>query len=306
MTAGRRAGIDVGGTKCLGVVIDDAGVVIDEVRRSTPVGAEPLLDTLVSIVGDLGPVDSVGVGLPGLVSRGGVLRAAPNLVDVGDLAVGDLLAARLGHEVHVDNDATCAAVAEWLLGAGRGVDDLVVVTLGTGIGSGIVVGGRLVRGANGYTGEAGHMVVDPDGPACPCGRRGCWERYASGSGLARLASAAVASGRLVHPGDSATVLRGEDVFAAAGSGDVGAAAVVDEFARWVAVGLANLTNLLDPARLVVGGGLVAAQHVFMPAVRRWFPELLYAPGSREHPEITVAILGDRAGAVGAALLAEVQ
>ncbi len=158
----------------------------------------------------------------------------------------------------VTNDATCAALAEWRFGAGRGVDDMVMVTLGTGIGGGVVAGGRLIVGANGFAGEFGHMVVDPDGPPCPCGRRGCWERYASGSGLAQLARAAAVGGRLRRvvevAGGDAGMVRGEHVQAAAREGDPGAVAVVDEFARWVALGLVNLTNALDPARFVLGGG----------------------------------------------------
>ena len=137
----RFAGIDVGGTKCLGVVWQNDGI-IREVRRDTPQGADDMISTLVEIVRELGDVESVGVGVPGLVTREGVLRAAPNLVGVSDLAVGPQLREILQCDVAVDNDATCAAVAEWSVGAARGVDDVVVVTLGTGIGGGLVSGGR--------------------------------------------------------------------------------------------------------------------------------------------------------------------
>ena len=184
MATGRRAGIDVGGTKCHGVVIDASGVVVHDYRLPTPAGHDAIVDTLAEVAAQLAPFDSIGLGVPGLITRDGVIKASPNLVDVRDFPVGQLLSQRLGAVVHVDNDATCATVAEWRAGAARGFDDVVMVTLGTGIGGGVVANGQLVRGANGFTGEFGHMVIHPDGPWCPCGRRGCWERYASGSGLA--------------------------------------------------------------------------------------------------------------------------
>jgi len=306
----RRIGIDVGGTKCLGVVLDERGDVIDEQRRDTPKGPEAIIDTMVQLIGSLGSADSIGVGVPGLVTRNGVLRAAPNLIDINDFQVGTLLSERLGAQVHVDNDATCAAVAEWKVGAARGATECVMVTLGTGVGGGVIAGGQLIRGANGFTGEIGHMVVDPDGPPCPCGRRGCWERYASGSGLGRLAREAAEGKRLrrvveLAGGDTEQV-RGEHVQAAAREGDAEALQVIDDFGRWVALGLANLTNVLDPALFVLGGGLAASADLYLGPIQAWFTQLLYAPHLRPHPALVFAQLGTQAGAVGAALLAEVH
>jgi glucokinase len=212
--------------------------------------------------------------------------------------------------VEVDNDATCATVAEWKFGATRGVDDFVMVTLGTGIGGGAVAGGQLVRGTNGFAGEIGHMVIDPNGPPCPCGRRGCWERFASGSGLGRLAREAAVgkrASRMVElAGGDADAVRGEHVHQAAAEGDDEALAVVDEFARWVGLGLANLTNLLDPSTFVLGGGLAESAELFLAPIERWFGQLLYSPDLRPHPQLAFAELGARAGAVGAALLADVH
>ncbi len=304
----RRAGIDVGGTKFLGVVVDEHGEVVLERRRATPKGADQVIDALVDFAGELGAWDSLGIGVPGLVTRTGVLRAAPNLVSVAELAVGPRVAAALGRPVAIDNDATCAALAEWQYGAGRGVDDMVMVTLGTGIGGGIVAGGRLQRGANGFAGEIGHIVVDPDGPACPCGRKGCWERYASGTGLARLAREQVRGqrgARVVElAGGDPDQVRGEHVQAAAREGDADALAVIDDFGRWAAIGLVSLANVLDPAMFVLGGGLAASADVLLEPIGRWFRALLYAPDLRPHPALVFADLGERAGAVGAALLTE--
>jgi glucokinase len=150
------------------------------------------------------------------------------------------------------------------------------------------------------------MVVDPNGPPCVCGRRGCWERFASGSGLARLAREAATAGRLdavvALAGDDAEAVRGEHVQAAARDGDAEAQTVIDQWAWWVALGLVNLTNVLDPQILLMGGGLVTAEDLLLEPVRRHFGGLLYAPGSRPHPRIEMTRLGEHSGAIGAALL----
>jgi glucokinase len=269
-----------------------------------------MIDTLIELADSLGSYDSLGVGVPGMVTRTGVLRAAPNLDGVADFDVAGGLRARLDVDVRVDNDATCAALAEWRLGAGRGSNDMILVTLGTGIGGGLVAGGALQRGHNGFVGEFGHMVVDPYGPPCVCGRRGCWERYASGSGLARLAREAAVGRRVSRVLDLANgdpeAVRGEHVQLAAREGDRDALAVIDEFGRWVALGLVNLTNALDPEVFVLGGGLAAGADLYLGPIQRWFGELIYAPTLRTHPRIAFAHWNERAGAVGAALLHELE
>jgi glucokinase len=303
------AGVDIGGTKCLGVVLDDAGRVVREERAATPKGPDAVLDVVDDLAARLRPYDSLGVGAAGLVTRQGLWRAAPNVAGIWDFPVAERLEARLGHSVQVDNDATCAVLAEWRHGAGAGATDVVLATLGTGIGGGIVSDGRLVRDRNGFAGEPGHMVVDPNGPPCVCGRRGCWERFASGTGLARLAREAAFGGRLRRvvalAGDDPEAVRGEHVQLAAREGDRDALAVIDEWAWWVALGFVNLTNLLDPEVLVLGGGLVTAADLVLAPVRHHFAGLLYAPEHRPHPRLEMAHLGERAGAIGAALLASV-
>ncbi len=174
----------------LGVVIDldDPTTVTRSTRVETPAGADAVIDAVADLVDDL-DVDSdvsVGIGVPGLVDGDDVFRYGPNLPDVVDIALGARLTDRLERRVCVDNDATCATIAEFACGAGVGHDDGLLLTIGTGIGGGLVVDGRVRHGAHGFAGEPGHMLIDPSGPLCPCGRRGCWERYASGSGLGRL------------------------------------------------------------------------------------------------------------------------
>lgn len=227
--------------------------------------------------------------MPGAVSRDGVVAFAPHLPLVRDVALRDELQNRLGIDVEIDNDATCATIAEWKFGAAVGCDDVVVVTLGTGIGGGIVAGGRVLRGAHGYAGEFGHDVVQRDGHPCPCGRRGCWEQYASGTGLARLVGAS----------------SGEAAFTAFLAGEPAAVAGVREFVDWVVIGLVNLLNTCDPEMFVLGGGLGSRQEL-LPPVRRRLSESMPGHGHRPAPRVEVARLGPHAGAIGAAMLRSVR
>lgn len=286
--------------------------MVDERRVPTPVGEGPLLEALAGVAtavrGD-GELVGVGVGVPGLVDRRGVLRFAPNLPGVEAMPIKADLEAVLGVEVRVDNDATCAAWGERQVGAAQGYDDVILVTLGTGIGGGIVADGGLVRGANGFAGEIGHMVVDPDGPPCPCGQRGCWERFASGSGLGGLAVRAATEGRaarvLALAGGDPSLVRGEHVTVAAADGDAEAQAVLADFGWWVALGLANLANVFDPEAFVLGGGLVEAGELLLAPVREAFARLLTGGAYRPPVDIVAATLGEHAGAIGAACLFDI-
>ncbi len=181
-----------------------------------------------------------------------------------------------------------------------------MVTLGTGIGGGVISGGRLVRGSVGFAGEIGHVVVDPAGPLCPCGKRGCWERYASGAGVARMAREAAVSGQLRSLVDAigdAEAIRGEDLTRAAAQGDPEALGVLEEVGWWLALGLANLAAVLDPACFVLGGGLSEASALLLPPTRARLMGLLEAGSVRPEIPVYAAALGNQAGAIGAALLA---
>ena len=305
---GVTAGVDLGGTKCLGVALDEAGSVVGEHRLATPVGMEAIVETIVAVATALGSPAAVGVGAPGLVDVDGVLRFAPNLPGVVDLPLRTAIEARMpGTRVRIENDASAAGWGEVRLGAAKGASHALMVTLGTGIGGGFITGGELLRGASGFAGEIGHMVVDPHGPLCSCGKRGCWERLASGGGLGRLArEAAVADprSRMVGlAGGDPDEVRGEHVTRAAGEGDAHAGAVMERFAWWVALGLANLTAIFDPEKIVLGGGLVAAGEVLLAPVRAAFVALVEGGEHRPEVGIVAATLGERAGAIGAALLA---
>jgi glucokinase len=305
-------GLDVGGTKLLGVVLDAGGRVLATGRVPTPQGGDALVEALGTLVESLdeqaGVRLPVGVGAPGMIDRAGTICFSANLAGVAGLPLPARLSDRLGgRSVRVENDATCAGWAEAAQGAARGSRDVLLITLGTGIGSGVILDGRLVRGANGFAGEVGHMTIDPNGPLCPCGRNGCWERYASGSGLGRLAREAAHAGRggrLVElAGGDPESVRGEHVTAAAREGDDGALAVMDRFGWWLAAGLANLADAFDPEIFVIGGGLVHAGDVLLGPTRAHFPDLVQAGRLRPTVRIVPADLGEKAGAIGAALLA---
>jgi len=281
-----RIGIDVGGTKCLGVTVNDDGAVLNEVRYPTP-HPDLLVELLKQMFYELGGGATLGIGVPGLITPDGVIVASPNMRGANNVPVGPALRQQLNATVHVENDATMAAYGEWKAGAARGSSQAVMVTLGTGIGGGIVMGNMLQRGNNGFAGEIGHMVIVHNGLECVCGRRGCWECYASGSALKILSGG----------------ISGEVVFESARAGDQDALAVVEQFAEWIALGLANLTNICDPEVIVIGGGVVDSFDHIMETVKLKFSEALYSSKWRAHPRLVTAELGVRAGAIGSALMA---
>jgi glucokinase len=255
------------------------------VRYPTPHASE-LIDLLEKMFHELGGETTLGIGVPGLITADGVIKASPNMKGAHNIAVGPELRERLGIAVHVENDATVAAFGEWKSGAAMGARDAVMVTLGTGIGGGIVMGGHLQRGANGFAGEIGHMVVERDGIECPCGRRGCWERYASGSALKMLSGG----------------VDGKEVFEKFHAGDTDAIVTVNTFATWIAEGLASLTNICDPEVIVIGGGVIESFASRIDVLEEKFSASLYSSEMRPHPRLAPAALGERAGAIGAALL----
>lgn len=290
--------------------LDAAGEVVAEARTATPADGAAALRSVLAVAAEVLAGDAaaaIGVGAPGLVDAAGTLRFSPHLPGLVGLPIADAVAAGgPSAAVWVGNDATAAGWAEARTGAARGAADVLMVTLGTGIGGGMVRAGRLVEGAHRFAGEFGHMVVDPHGPLCPCGKQGCWERYASGSGLGLLGREAAVADRARRvaalAGGDPEAVRGEHVTVAAAEGDAEALAVVARFSWWLALGLANLVNILDPEVVVLGGGTSAAGAVVLDPVRAAFADLVEAAGERQ-VRIELAAHGERAGAVGAGLLA---
>ena len=309
----RFIGIDVGGTKIMGVVADPTSGEI-QVRRKLPTPkTDPHLlpRAIAEVVSELidaaGRPVGVGVGVPGLVDHQGVLHYGPNVPGVLGLDIAGELRMEFGLPTIAENDASCAALAEHRLGAAQGTMHAIVVNQGTGIAGGIIIGGRLHRGANGFAGEPGHMMINANGHLCACGKRGCWESVASGAGLANIAREVVAEGkasRIVElAGGEPAHIRGEHVSAAIAEGDADATLVLDRFGWWVAEGLASLIALLDPEIIVLGGGLTAINRHFISDVQERVNETVMGAAYRPEVPIVPARLGAEAGAIGAAVSA---
>ena len=289
-------GLDLGGTKCLGVAVRNEGIVAEHRAETNTSGSEEVIDLLQQVYGalekEVGEPSAVGVGVPGLVTTEGVLAYAPNLPGVEDLDVRRRLQDSLEIPVVVDNDAAAAAWGEFRVGAGRRVESMLAITLGTGVGGGLVLGGGLVRGANGFAAEVGHIPFVEGGKKCACGKSGCWEAYASGTALGELA--------VEHFGPNSS---GEDVTTRAAAGDEDAVSVMHTFAERVARGLGGLVEVLDPGLVVIGGGLVEAGETLLGPVVDALPQFVYSWEHRSPTPVVLAELGERAGAMGAALLA---
>jgi glucokinase len=306
-------GVDIGGTKVAAGVVDPAGRVRALTRRETPAGnparTQQVVVELVRELAGCHPVVAVGIGAAGWVDAArGTVSFAPHLA-WRDEPVRDRVAAVVDLPVVVENDANAAAWAEFRFGAGMaGGDPMVLVTVGTGVGGGVVLGGRVLRGAHGYAAEPGHQVVVPDGWLCGCGRRGCLDQYASGKALVRFARAGAAE----HPAASAGLrelagdlarLTGPLVATAARAGDKLAQDAFAQVGRWLGVGLADLVHVLDPALLVVGGGVAEAGELLLAPARQAYRDALAQRGRLPAAPVRAAQLGNLAGVVGAADLA---
>lgn len=306
-------GVDIGGTKTLGLALARSGEILVQETRPTPQSSDQIVECVATLFHSLADqlgnyrVSALGIGVAGLVDKNGQLHRAPNLADADGLKLQRSIEPLINVPVYVDNDANCAARAELIRGAARNVEQALLVTLGTGIGGAVISDGSVVRGAEGMAGEPGHMLVDPNGPICACGMQGCWESYASGTGLVNLATQAVLAGRLSaiveDVGGEVEKITGEHVTAAARKGDEEAIRVIDAYSWWVAVGLANCAALIDPEIIILGGGLIEEWELWGPRVRTAFDQLLIGASQRATVRIEPAAAGELAGAVGAALLA---
>ena len=306
-------GVDVGGTKIAAGVVDLAGTVIDEVRVSTPASTAESVErgivTAVQQLADKHPVTAVGVAIAGFVDENrSFLRFAPNL-PMAERPLRDIIAVATGLPVVIENDANAAAWGEYRFGGGRGSADVVMLTVGTGLGGGIVHGNRLLRGAFGVAGEVGHLRMVPGGLPCGCGNRGCWEQYTSGSALIRSARALARSmpdrgARLLEfAGGDPEGISGGMVTRAAAEGDPAARELLAGVGRWLGEGIADLANLLDPAAVVVGGGVCEAGDLLLEPARAAYLALLSGAAHRPKLRIVAAELGNGAGLIGAADLA---
>ena len=300
-------GIDIGGTKVAALRVAEDGDVLDRRERPTPADdVAATVETVSDLAAELAAAggEAIGVGAAGMVDfAAGVLRYAPNLA-WREIPLRDLLSERTGLPCVVDNDANVAAWGEYRFGAARGYRHVLAVTVGTGIGGGIVADGELLRGAHGFAAEIGHIIVEPDGPPCGCGNKGCWEQVASGRALGRLARAEVErepAGRIAALAGGAQA-SGRHVSEAAREGDPAAAAIFATVGRRLGEGIAGLVNILDPEVVIVGGGVAEEGAVLLEPAREAFLDAVEAPEHRPEVPILAATLGNDAGAIGAAAL----
>jgi len=307
-------GIDVGGTKVLGGVVDESGKVLTTARKDTPrQGGSALTQTIADVAKELlqqHTVASVGVSAAGFVSSDRkTMLATPNIADWNGVDLDYQLTALIGLPVVIENDANAAAWGEAKFGAGKSQDHMMMLTVGTGIGGGIVVNGALYRGAFGIAAEFGHMRVVPDGHICGCGARGCFEQYASGNALLRHAREAINASpevarNLLSRGDGTVAgLTGQAITEAARDGDAVALAAFNTTGQWLGAGIASLAVLLDPACVVIGGGVIDAGEILLKPTRESLERNMPFAGKHPYPEIIAAQLGNEAGLVGVADLA---
>lgn len=305
-------GIDLGGTYIKLGALDDRRKLLGPIQAPTPPAGGPAVldamaagaETLIDKLGlERADIVGVGIGSPGPLSRSkGVVYAAPNLPGFENLPVRDEMHRRLNLPVVLENDANAAAFGEYLLGAGRGAGSMVMLTLGTGVGGGVVLDGRLWHGACDFAGEIGHVIVRPDGHACGCGQRGCLEQYASATFLARRAEEALDAGRhsmLAQTRRENGAITAVDVNTARKAGDDLAAEVWDAAALHLAIGCVTITRMLDVERIVLAGGLSKAGDDLLTPVRDHFVRLHWRL-TEPTVEITLATLGNDAGVVGCA------
>ena len=320
---GFAIGVDLGGTNLRIAAVDEQGTLLEKVTTNTQVARgrdvviAEMCDAIRALAGKFSRTQTLlgaGIGIPGIIDqRSGTLRQSPNLPGWHDYPVREEIERRLESRVVLENDANSAALGESWLGAARGVEDVVMLTLGTGVGGGIVQRGRIWQGMTGMAGELGHVTVDPEGPACGCGSRGCAEQYASATAVVRMAREAIASGmapELAEGLESAPEFSAEHLYQLAVAGNAEARAIFARVGWALGILLGSLINVFNGPMYVIGGGVSAAWAMFSPAMleevrRRSFVYAATTPadgGGSAPTVITRAMLGSDAGLFGAARL----
>ena len=304
-------GVDLGGTNTRTALVDREGTVLDKHKEATVAagGHERVIAKLIVNInrqrenaGRLGrTVIAVGVGAPGVIhEQTGVVVKSPNFPDWNNLPLRKTLELELGIPVIIENDANAAALGEQWRGAGSGIKSMIFLTLGTGVGGGIILGGRIWHGADGMAGEVGHMTISPDGRPCGCGNTGCLEMYASSRGIV------MTFGEIWSQQDAAaplpTGITSEQVYQAARSGDHIAVRAMQDMGRSLGIGIANLINIFNPEMVVIGGGVRDAWDLFIDATRDEIRRRAFEYPA-ERTKIVPSVLGDDAGMVGAAAVA---
>lgn len=314
-------GIDLGGTNIVASVVDDDYNIIGTSKTPTnsPRSADEIFDDIADVCEEavktagltMEDIDSVGMGTPGTVNQDGIIEFANNLA-FNNVPARTMLAKRINkpeEKVFIENDANCAALGEAYAGCGNGAKDFVAVTLGTGVGSGVIIGGKIVNGVNYAGGECGHMVIVVDGEQCSCGRKGCWEAYCFCYRSYRQTKKAMEEypDSLMHKlAKEEGKVSGRTAFDAMRLGDIAGIKVVDDYIKYVACGLINIVNALQPEIICIGGGICNEGETLMKPLRRFVQSERYSIHSKIQTKIVKAELGNDAGVIGAALLGKVK
>lgn len=313
-----RIGVDLGGTNIVAAVVNDEYQMVGKAKTptATPRSADEIFDDIAKVCREamaqagvtIKDIYSVGMGTPGTVNTDGVIEFANNL-DFVNVPAKEMLSQRLGIDnVYIENDANCAALGEAYAGSGHGAKDFIAVTLGTGVGSGVIVGGKIVAGVNNAGGECGHSVIVVDGEPCTCGRRGCWEAYASATALINQTKAAMEEypDSVMHElvKENEGKVNGRTAFDAMRRGDIAGIKVVDAYVKYVACGLINLVNIFQPEIICIGGGICNEGETLLRPLRRYIDAERYSVYSKIQSKIVKAELGNDAGIIGAAILGD--
>jgi len=287
--------VDLGGTNVRMAAVDPSGVVQHLVRRSTPAGVtgEQLAELLAEMAAECsaaisGGFSAISIGVPANVTSSGVVHRLPNIPGLEGADLGSLVSKRLGIPVVLENDATAAAIGERWLGASKGIDNSILITLGTGVGGGIIVNGEPLRGPDGGAGKLGHVCVEPDGHSCGCGSHGCIEQYASATAMVRMANEA-----------GLQVANSRELYEKWRAGDERAKQVFDSVGYHLGITLAGLVNTFNPDIIIMGGGAAAAWDAFIkPLTAELMARAFKEPAERA--KVVRTMLGDDAGILGAA------
>lgn len=307
-------GVDIGGTNISAGILDKDYKLIDKANTPTIQGRDfhSVIDDMIGLCNTLmknnnitiEEVNSLGIGLPGLVDKKNGALVYANNFQYSHINIIDEVKKCIDLPVFIDNDASCAAIGEMMCGAAHGNENVIYITLGTGVGAGIIFNGKIFRGAFGGGGEAGHMVIMAEGEMCTCGRKGCWEAYASATALrreGRIAAAKYPNSEIYRLVDgNIKLIDAKTVFDAADLNDKVALDIIDMYTKYLAIGLVNLVNIFQPETIVLGGGICVQGDRVVGPVTKILQERVY--GGELKTKLTVASLGNDAGIVGAALL----
>ena len=313
-----KLGIDLGGTNIVAGVVDKKYKIVAKAscKTAVPRPESEICDSMAEVAKKavekakltMDDIESVGIGVPGAVNpKTGVIEYSANLF-FHNWEVVEMMEERLGKKVHIENDANAAALGEYLAGSAKGARNAVAITLGTGVGGGIIIDGKIYSGSNFAGAELGHMVIVKDGKECACGRRGCWETYASATGLINLTKQKILSEKLefsymlkLCDGDINKV-NGRTAFDAMRDGDPTAKSVVEEYISYLSCGLVNIINIFQPDVLCIGGGISNEGENLLAPVRSYVERERYTKHNDKQTVICKCMLGNDAGIIGAAYL----